>query len=85
MEIESLRGDLLTEKISGLNMPKTGKTIIAALNVIAEVTDSNPPTGLISIPIEHASESIPHASTKNPREEARDLGKKKTHRIGTVA
>ena len=46
-----LRGDLLTEKISGLNMPKTGKTINAALNVIAEVTDSNPPTGLISIPI----------------------------------
>ena len=77
METESLRGDLLTEKISRLNLPKTGKTINAALTVMAEVTDSIPPTGLIGIPIEYVSESIPHASTKNPREAARDLGKKK--------
>ena len=84
MEIESLRGDLLTEKISGLNMPKTRKTINAALNVMAEVTDSNPPTGLISIPIMSTCLRASHMhQLKTHVRQHVTWGKK--HRIGTVA
>ena len=81
---QGLRGDLWTEKISGLNMPKTGKTINAALNVIAEVTDSNPPTGLISIPIMNTCLRASHMHQLKTHVR-QDVTWGKKHRIVTVA
>lgn len=76
MENESVKGDLLTVKILGMNTSQTDTTIKEGVNCMAEVTVSNPPTNLVSIPIEFVSDSIPPTSSKKPCGAAHDLRKK---------